>query len=211
MDVQEVIRLLGEISLVDDRVVKTDEAEQKAQVRMWAVALSEVPLDYAGEAVGRHYAESAYPIMPKDITARWRDTVRERLSRQVGTFEPSHHPELDPDDKYGNAYVAALRAGRTAVMTGAEQPRELPELVGRVGRTVEAAPATEGYLAAKAALFPKRDKPAGPTGPPELAVGCPACEAAPHRPCQTTKRGRPMTGTHPSRRDAYAAQQGAAA
>ncbi|WP_432160746.1 zinc finger domain-containing protein [Streptomyces sp. NRRL F-5630] len=209
MDVQEVIRLLGEISLVDDRVVKTDEAEQKAQVRMWAVALSEVPLDFAGEAVGRHYAESAWPIMPKDITARWRDTVRERLSRQVGTFEPTHHPDLDPDDKYGNAYVAALRAGRTAVMTGAEQPRELPELVGRIGRTVEAAPATEGYLAAKAALFPKAQRPAGA---PELAVRCRTCGVDAGRRCKTLQRGREMQGTHPDRKsDFEAGPQGAVA
>ncbi|MFF1756162.1 hypothetical protein [Streptomyces sp. NPDC058266] len=208
MDVQEVIRLLGEISLVDDRVVKTDEAEQKAQVRMWAVALAEVPLDFAGEAVGRHYAESAWPIMPKDITAKWRDTVRDRLARQVGTFEPNHHPEIDPDDQYGNAYVAALRSGRTAVMTGAEQPHELPELVGRVGRTVDVAPATDGYLAAKNALFPKANRPAAA---PELAVHCPACGSAANRPCQSVQRGRVLRGTHGSRRDAYEAQQGAAA
>lgn len=208
MDVQEVIRLLGEISLVDDRVVKSDTAEQRAQVHMWASALRDVPLDFAGEAVGRHYAESAWPVMPKDITARWRDTVRDRMRRQVGTFEPAHHPDIDPDDQYGNAYVAALRAGNRAVMTGADAPRELPELLGRVGRTVDAAPATEGYLAAKAAMFPKRERPAGP---PELAVHCPACGSAANRPCQTTMRGRPMTGTHGSRRDVYEAQRGAVA
>jgi len=211
MDVQEVIRLLGEISLVDDRVVKTDTAEQRAQVHMWASALRDVPLDFAGEAVGRHYAESAWPVMPKDITARWRDTVKDRMSRQVGTFEPAHHPDVDPDDQYGNAYVAALRAGRAAVMTGADAPREVRELVGRVGRTVDAAPATEGYLAAKAALFPKADKPAGPAGPPELAVECPVCEAGPNRPCVSVQRGRVLRGTHGSRRDAYDAQRGAAA
>lgn len=202
MDAKDVIRLLGEISLVDDRVVKTDEAEQEAQVRLWAVALREVPLDFAGEAVGRHYAESAWPVMQKDITSRWRDTVRDRMARHVGTFEPSAHPQLDPDDSAG--YVHALRAGRSAVVTGAEQPREVRELVGRIGRAVEPAPATEGYLAAKAALFPKRERP---TGPPELAVRCRTCGADANRRCRTLQRGRDMTGTHPDRKTDYAAAQ----
>lgn len=205
MNEQEVIRLLGEISLIDDRAVKADEAEQLAQVRMWAAILRDVPYTFAGEAIGQHYAESAWPVMPKDIAARWRDQVRDRMTRDTGTFEPTAHPEVDPDDQYGNAYVAALRSGRAAVATGAEQPRGVRELVGREGRTIESAPATEGYLAAKAALYPREDKP---KGPPELAVRCPTCGASARRPCKTLARGRVMTNTHPDRqRDHYVAEQ----
>ncbi|WP_406337342.1 hypothetical protein [Streptomyces sp. NBC_00649] len=195
MDAQEVIRLLGEISLVDDRVVKTDETEQVAQVRLWAAALREVPLDFAGEAVGRHYAESAWPVMPKDIASRWRDTARDRMRRHVGTFEPTAHPHLHPDDSDG--YVLALRAERSAVVAGSELPARVRELVSGVGRAVDPAPANEGYLAAKAALYAKRGRPAMP---PELAMGCPTCGANPGRPCTTLRCGRVMRGTHPDRR-----------
>ena len=76
MDRTEVIRLLAEISLVDDRVVKTDETEQEAQVRMWSVVLRDVSYEFAGEAVGQHYAEHAWAVMPKDIASRWRAEAR---------------------------------------------------------------------------------------------------------------------------------------
>ncbi|WP_399142216.1 hypothetical protein Q3A86_32875 [Streptomyces sp. NBUA17] len=92
MTLDETIDLLQQIALVDDRVVKVDEAEQAAQVTMWAAVLRDVPLAFAGEAVGRHYAESAWAVMPKDIAARWRDQVRDRLRMATGTFEPTHHP-----------------------------------------------------------------------------------------------------------------------
>ncbi|MEV4437507.1 hypothetical protein AB0K09_00570 [Streptomyces sp. NPDC049577] len=195
MDTRDVIRLLGEISLVDDRVVKTDELEQVAQVRLWAAALRDVPLAFAGEAVGQHYAESAYPVMPKDIAARWRATARDRMQRHAERRAPA----VDPDDVDG--YVLALRADRAAVVTGAEPPAPVRALVAGVGRAVEAAPANPGYLATKAAMFPKRERPAGP---PELAVRCPTCGADAGRPCRTLARGRTMGNTHPDRQRDYA-------
>lgn len=203
MTLDETLELLTQIALVDDRVVKTDEAEQTAQLTMWAAILRDVPLAFAGQAVGEHYAESAWPVMPKDIAGRWRDQVRDRLGRATGTFEPTHHPEIDPDD--GRAYVAALRSERAAVATGAEQPREVRELVGR---TVEPAPATEGYLAAKAALRSTRQRPAEDEAElPELAVRCRTCGADAGRNCRTLQRGREMTGTHPDRKSDYEAAQ----
>lgn len=199
MNTQEVIRLLAEISLVDDRVVKTDETEQIAQVRLWAAALIDVPYEFAGEAVGRHYAESAWPVMPKDITARWRTVARDRMTRHA----ERRAPDANPDDV--NGYMLALRADRSAVVTGAEPPARVRAELDRVGRTIEPTPANPGYLAAKAAMFPKRDKPAGP---PELGVHCPTCGADAGRPCKTLKRGRAMGNTHPDRqRDHFVAQQ----
>ncbi|MGW7248844.1 zinc finger domain-containing protein [Streptomyces decoyicus] len=199
MDTQEVIRLLAEISLVDDRVVKADETEQIAQVRLWAAALINVPYEFAGEAVGWHYAESAWPVMPKDIATRWRTVARDRMTRHA----ERKAPDADPDDVDG--YMLALRADRAAVVTGTEPPAPVRALLAGVGRPIEPAPANSGYLAAKAAMYPERDKPAGP---PEFGVRCPTCGAAADRACKTLHRGRLMTGTHPDRkRDHFVAQQ----
>jgi hypothetical protein len=209
MTLAETLELLSQIALVDDRVVKTDEAEQTAQLTMWAAILADVPLQFAGQAVGRHYAESAYPVMPKDVASRWRDQVRDRMGRQIGTFEPTDHPGVDPDDEYGNGYVAALRAHRQAVAVGGADPVGLRELMPAVGsrlgggRTAELVPANGEFLAVKEAKYPRRARPAGP---PELAVHCPVCGASAGSPCQLRSSGRRMTGTHPSRRDRYDAQ-----
>lgn len=150
MDMPEVIRLLAEISLIDDRVVKLDETEQIAQVRMWSAILREVPFDFAGDAVGQHYAECAWPVMPKDITARWRIVARRRLDRHTGTFEPTAHPHVDPDDITG--FQAALRAERQAVRLGSGQPVGLRELVSGSAVPPSAGQPTDAYEQARQAL-----------------------------------------------------------
>ncbi|MFI9600360.1 hypothetical protein ACIHCX_10845 [Streptomyces sp. NPDC052043] len=206
MSPEETLELLSQIALVDDRVVKVDHIEQRAQLTMWAVVLRDVPLAFAGEAVGRHYAESAWPIMPKDIASRWRDQVRDRLGRSTGTFEPTDHPNLDPDDVGG--YVRALRAHRGAVAGGDAEPVGLRELMPAVGdrlgggRVAELVPANDAFREAKETRYPRRERPAGP---PELAVHCPKCGASEKRPCRLPT-GRQMVGTHPSRRDVWEAQ-----
>jgi hypothetical protein len=208
MMVDEVIDLLERIALVDDRVVRADEIEQEAQVAMWAAVLRDVPLQFAGEAVGRHYAESAWPVMPKDIAQRWRDTVRDRLNRSVGTIEPTDHPHLDPDDDTGDAYVAALRAHRRAIAAGDDEPIGLRELMPAVGsrlgggRLAELVPANDEFRTVKEQRFPRRERPAGP---PERAVRCPACGASPDKPCRSLERGRVLTNCHGSRRDVFEA------
>ncbi|MFD5838196.1 hypothetical protein ACFWHV_32305 [Streptomyces collinus] len=208
MTPEETLELLSQIALVDDRVVKVDHIEQRAQVTMWAVVLRDVPLQFAGEAVGRHYAESAWPIMPKDIAARWRDQVRDRLGRSTGTFEPTDHPHLDPDDVGG--YVAALRAHRGAVAGGDAEPVGLRELMPAVGdrlgggRVAELVPANDEFREVREQQYPRRERPAVAV---ELAVHCPVCGSSPGRPCRLQHNGRQMKGTHPSRRDVWEAQQ----
>jgi hypothetical protein len=210
MTLDETIDLLSQIALVDDRVVKVDEAEQRAQVTMWAAVLRDVPLQFAGEAVGRHYAESAWPIMPKDIAERWRLQVRDRLGRSLGTFDPVDHPHIDPDAETGDAYVAALRAQRRAIAGGETEPVGLRELMPAVGnrlgggRAAELVPANDTFRQVREQHYPRRARPAGPV---ELAVHCSYCGASPGRPCQLPHNGKRMTGTHGSRRDAWEAQQ----
>jgi len=205
MDRTEVIRLLAEISLVDDRVVKTDETEQEAQVRMWSVVLRDVSYEFAGEAVGQHYAASAYPVLPKDIAERWRVHARRTLERHTGTFEPTAHPHLDPDDISG--YQIALRRERASVLRGDEEPAPvlallsgIRERVGGEPAGITSAPANENYLAARAQTAAIER----PSGPPERSVRCTACGADVGKPCKTLDGRRTLDGVHASRQDAYA-------
>lgn len=205
MDMQQTIRLLGEISLIDDRAVRTDETEQLAQVRMWAAILRAVPYEFAGEAVGAHYAESAYPVLPKDIAARWRVEARSRMARHTDTFEPTAHPDVDPDDVTG--FQAALRDDRAAVVRGVEAPAPVLALLSGIGRRVGdepgeivSAPAGEEYLAAKARVVAVER----PADPPARAVRCTACGADAGKPCKTVNGSRTLAGVHGSREDAYA-------
>ncbi|EPH40881.1 hypothetical protein ABT390_36735 [Streptomyces aurantiacus] len=156
MNLDDTLDLLSQIALVDDRVVKATETEQAAQLTMWAAILRDVPLDFAGRAVGEHYAESAWPIMPKDIAARWRSVARDRLGRHTGTFEPTAHPHLDPDDIPG--YRAALRAQREAVRTGCEAPAELRALLAGSGPVADGRP-NDAYRQAREALRAARATP----------------------------------------------------
>ncbi|MEV6836798.1 hypothetical protein AB0N17_20200 [Streptomyces sp. NPDC051133] len=154
MTLKETLELLRQIALVDDRVVRLDDTEQAAQLTMWAAILRDVPLPFAGQAVGDHYATSAFPIMPKDIAERWRAESRRRLDRHVGTFEPCAYPHLDPDDIPG--YRAALRAERDGVRRGADDPIELRALLAGSEPAAAGRP-NEAYLQAREALRVARD------------------------------------------------------
>ncbi|MGO4630534.1 hypothetical protein AB4225_06255 [Streptomyces sp. 2RAF24] len=164
MNFSETLDLLDRIALVDDRVVKTDATEQEAQAVMWAAILRDVPLSFAGTAVGDHYAESAWPVMPKDIAQRWRAVYRDRLDRHTGTFEPTAHPHLDPDDIAG--FRSALRAERYAVRTGCEAPLELRQLLAGPPSNRAAGAPTDVYLQAREAVRIARGAAVGPGATP---------------------------------------------
>lgn len=189
MTLDDVSELLMQISLVDDRVMRTDPAEIAEQQTMWARALIDVPLDFAGEAVGAHYAEHHWPVKPSDITARWRAATRDRMDRHAETVAPAH----DPDDVIG--YRDALAGQRRAVVTGEQQPNPI--------RQLNAAP-------------PAAERPYMPPGfreavglrehPPELSVPCPpraegGCGAAERQPC-VSPMGRTRETVHAARQRA---------
>lgn len=121
--------LLKQVSYADPRLLPTDEQELMGLAALWATVLAEVPADYALKAVGEHYAASPYPIKPSDIADRWRTTVRDRMRNHTGTFEPTRHPGLDPDDVHG--YLGALRDERQAVITGQTQPTPVRAITSR--------------------------------------------------------------------------------
>lgn len=158
----ETLELLSQIALVDDRVVRLDETEQAAQLSMWAAILCDVPLAFAGRAVGEHYAASAWPVMPKDIAERWRAESKRRLDRHVNTFEPRSRPFLDPDDIPG--YQAALRAERDSVRRGSDEPIAWPALMAGSDPITAGCP-NEEYRQAREALRAARE--AARTAPQE--------------------------------------------
>lgn len=122
MNPSQIPLLLKQVSYADPRVLPDDEDELKGLTALWATVLADVPAEYAMNAVGRHYAESPFPIKPSDIADRWRTTVRDRMRQHTGTFEPHQHPEVDPDAATGDDFVAALKAERHAVVQGRRAP-----------------------------------------------------------------------------------------
>lgn len=120
MNPDQIPQLLKQVSYADPRMLPEDPAEVMGMAALWATVLTDVPVDFAMTAVGEHYAKSPYPIKPSDISTRWHAIVRDRMTRHTGTFEPTAHPDLDPDDIPG--YQAALAAERRDIATGRTQP-----------------------------------------------------------------------------------------
>jgi len=221
MEPELIPQLIAEIALADPRIRRNDEMEQVAQIGMWAGILADVPYDDAIRFVHEHYATSQWPILPANIATRWQAVVRDRMTRHVGTFEPTAHPELDPDDEAG--YRRALAAERQAVALGQQPPTELAAITaGPAAEEVERRMAALGdYMprTVRDALAPYRPAAAARVeaireGKPDaLAVACPVetCRATAKAPCTAPRRGggrRTLGNPHPSRLDAA---EGAAA
>lgn len=219
MEPDRIPELIAQIALADPRVRREDRIERRAQAVMWAGILADVPYEYAVTAVHQHYATSQWPILPANIATRWQATVRDRMERHTGTFEPTVHPELDPDDITG--YRAALLAERQAVVTGQRPPTELTAITaGPAAEEVERRMAELGeYMPPSVADVLRPMRPARAERertiraglPDPLAVACPVttCRAYAGRPCTRPGRGGAAHtlagGAHPSRTDAAAA------
>jgi hypothetical protein len=201
MNLQDVPELLKQISYADPRVLREDPAEQRGQVAMWATVLKDVPLQFALDAVGQHYATSPFPVLPADIAAKWKAETRRRLERHVET-----PPRADPDDE--KDYRRQLHAERSAVVTGRAPVYDVKELTAGIERNVikpekrqympdhirlQLAESLTGWGAMKLAH-------------PDIAVDCPYCRAYAGNPCRTPTRHRVLQDTHPSRKEAYAAR-----
>lgn len=206
----QIPELIARIALADPRVRREDPVEQTAQIDMWAGILADVPYEYALQAAHAHYAKSTWPILPADIATRWSTAVADRLGRHVGTFEPTAHPELHPDDEAG--YRRALAAERHAVATGQQPPNELKAITAG-----PAAAEVEERLARMGTYMPTAVKDLMASFRPEAvererlirsgladprSVACPwgACRASQGRRCQTN--GRDRREYHPARIEA---------
>lgn len=217
MEADEIPQLIAQIALADSRVRREDKMERRAQIVMWAGILAEVPYDFALQAVQQHYAQSQWPIAPGDIASRWKASVRDRVNRDNGTFEPNDFPDLDPDDVIG--YLQALRGQRQAVAQGVRPPNTVKAITaGAAADEVTARLKTLGtyvpqqvdevldaYRPVKAAR-----RAALTAGQPDaLSVPCDWCDAPAGEPCRSRRvdpnggatSNRRRTTPHPSRLD----------
>ncbi|MGW2292857.1 zinc finger domain-containing protein, partial [Streptomyces phaeochromogenes] len=139
----------------------------------------------------------------------WHTHKADMIGRHVGTFEPTAHPEVDPDDEAG--YRRALAADRLAIATGQHAPsthrallaapesesaRRLAALGSYVPRTVAA------VLADHRPRRAAREQAAAENLPDALDVPCPYehCLAPAGDPCRNARR-QARTKPHPSRLD----------
>lgn len=206
----QIPELIARIALADPRVQRQDEVEQTAQIDMWAGILADVPYEYALQAAHAHYSKSTWPIMPADIASRWAAAVHDRLTRHTGTFEPTAHPWLDPDDEAG--YRAALAAERHAVATGQQPPNELRAITaGPAAAEVQARldamgtympPSVKETLAALRPEAVERERliRSGLADPRSVACPWDACHAPSGQRCRTN--GRDRREYHPARIEA---------
>jgi hypothetical protein len=201
----QIPQLLAEIALADARVRRDDPIERRAQIKLWAGALADVPYDAALDAAGRHYGRSQWPVTPAEIAAIVRADARDRIERHT---DPT--PAASPDDP--QLWMDELREQRAAVAAGQAAPSDHRAALGR-RRPTAALPAgaePPGYTprtvaAELAALFPgraAREQARQAGGPDPLAVLCPWCKSRPGTACQRGGRpggARTMTVPHPAR------------
>lgn len=217
MEAEEIPQLIAQIALADSRVRREDRMERRAQTIMWAGILADVPYDFAVQAVKQHYAQSQWPITPGDIAGPWQATVRDRVNRDNGTFEPNDFPDLDPDDVIG--YLQALRGQRQAVAQGFQEPNtvkaitagaaadEVTERLKTLGTYIprQVDEVLDAHRPVKAAR-----REALITGQPDaLSIDCDWCQAPAGEPCRSRRvdphggatSNRRRTSPHPSRAD----------
>lgn len=217
MEARHIPELIAKIALADPRIRREDPVERRAQIHMWAGILADVPYDFAVQAVQQHYATSQWPIAPGDIAGRWQGTVRDRMNRDTGTFEPNDFPDLDPDDVAG--YLAALRGHRQAVIQGTQPPKNLKAITaGAAADEVTERLKTLGtyvprqvdeVLDAYRPIKASRRAALIAGQPDPLSVDCDWCQAPAGEPCRS-RRIAPGGGAtsnkrrstpHPSRVD----------
>ncbi|MFE1550604.1 hypothetical protein [Streptomyces sp. NPDC058718] len=219
MTPDQIPQLLKQVSYADPRVLPDDEQEVLGMAALWAAVLTDVPAQFAMQAVALHYASSPFPIKPSDISTRWCAVVRDRMTRHTGTFEPLQHPELHPDDEAG--YRAALAAERRAVAIGAQPPNELraitagpaaAEVQARLDRMGTYMPASvKETLAALRPEAVERERliRSGLADPRSVACPWGACRAPQGQRCRTN--GRDRRDYHPARIEAAQSAERAAA
>lgn len=110
MEPTEIGPFLKRATAVDPRLLPGDADEAIAATALWAVALADVPYEFAVNALAEHGGNSPYQVRPSDITAMWKRHSAAQLGPYVDPL-----PKADPDDP--QAYAAELRAGRVAAAT----------------------------------------------------------------------------------------------
>lgn len=228
MTPREVAALLAYVVRLDPRLALDDQAAAADRLAQWCDLLDDVPAtshQWDAARVARDYiARNPYRIQPSDISRPWHAHKADTMRRHVGTFEPTAHPEIDPDDETGDAYVAALRAERAAVASGQRAPVthraitagppavQVQRRLAKLGTYLP--PTVAQALAAHRPHRAERERLAAAGLPDALAVACTWCGADTGQPCRTRnirpgkdpqQRVRARADSHPSRvEDAHA-------
>ncbi|MFJ5999631.1 cell surface glycoprotein [Streptomyces sp. NPDC092370] len=214
MTPREVAALIAYVVKLDPRLALDDQAAAAERLAQWCDLLSDVPAQAHGWDAARtardYIARNPYRIQPSDISRPWHTHKADVMSRHVGTFEPTAHPEINPDDETGNAYVAALRAERQAVAAGRLAPvthraitagpaaAEVARRLAALGEYMP--PSVKQALAHHRPRRAQREQAAAANLPDALDVACPYehCLAPAGDPCRNARRAQRST-PHPSR------------
>nr|WP_202535423.1 cell surface glycoprotein [Streptomyces sp. SID4919] len=208
--------MIAYVVRLDPRLALDDETTAAERLTQWCDLLSDVPAQAQGWDASRtardYIARHPYRIQPSDISRPWHTHKADLIGRHTGTFEPTAHPEVDPDAETGDAYLAAMRAERHAIATGRQAPVTQRALsTGPAAAEVERRLATLGtymprtvrqVLAAQRPRRAERERLATAGLPDPLDVPCPweHCLADRGDPCRNSHRA-PRRKPHPSRTD----------
>ncbi|MFE5395790.1 cell surface glycoprotein [Streptomyces sp. NPDC056568] len=220
MTPREVAALIAYVVKLDPRLALDDQAAAAERLAQWCDLLSDVPAQAHGWDAARtardYIARNPYRIQPSDVSRPWHTHKADQIGRHVGTFEPTAHPEIDPDDETGDAYVAALRREREAVAAGRIAPVTLRAITAgpaaaEVERRLAALgeympPSVKQVLAEQRPRRTERERAAVEGRPDPLDVSCiyEHCLAPVGEPCRNARR-QVRTKPHPTRLDRAAA------
>jgi hypothetical protein len=124
MNPAEIGPFLKRAALTDARILPDDIEEAVASTALWVVALSEVPFEFAVNAIAEHYARSPWQIRPSDIADQWKVHARHVAEHHIDPV-----PDTDDPSEYRRQIVAARRDA------AAGGPRPIGNSLAAIGPT----------------------------------------------------------------------------
>ncbi|MBV6697483.1 hypothetical protein KV557_10135 [Kitasatospora aureofaciens] len=111
MTPDEIGPFLIRAAATDIRILPTDEAEATATTALWAVAMADIPFEFAVNAIAVHYAKSPYQVRPSDITDLWKAHIRQTAG------QPDPIPDTGDPVEYRRQLAANRRAAHREPVT----------------------------------------------------------------------------------------------
>jgi len=100
MNKLEIGKILTIAMAIDSRLNTADDAQLRAKIEGWSLALSEtMTFEFARDAVGRHYKNTTDSLMPAHLNAIWNShRSREHELDNVRAIGSSPKSQGMPDD-----------------------------------------------------------------------------------------------------------------